>query len=159
MTVGGKFHERTRRPGAVLFNRSPGKCASILRKIPWSFVSPSTSTSPLYEHSCRLPERTLWFGRASLYEDRVTIRGWTWRGRFRRDIPIERIDDLNWRPVPDGPNLVLHLHDGADVAFRLESGAGLWNARLHELIGKSLLDKTSLSEDGAVGGAAGDDSS
>ena len=103
---------------------------------------------PLYSHRCTLPDRSLWFGRASLYEDRITIQGWTWQGRYRRSIIVDRIDEVDWRPKPEGPNLRLRLEDESVVRFRLLKGGGLWNAKLHDLIGESVLDQYSVSRNG-----------
>ena len=88
---------------------------------------------------CHLPRRSLWFGRACLYEDRICIRGWTWRGRYRRTIPLERIATIKWWAVLDDVNFLLHLDDGRAVPLQLANGAGTWNVRLHELLGRSLL--------------------
>lgn len=106
------------------------------------------SSDPLYSHRCSLPDRTLWFGRASLYEDRITLQGWTWRGRYRREVSVDRIEEVDWRPRPDGPNLMLDLDDGTRLRIRLHKGGGLWNAKLHALLGESLLDRHTLSTDG-----------
>jgi len=103
---------------------------------------------PLYSHRCTLPDRSLWFGRASLYEDRITIQGWTWQGRYRRSIIVDRIDEVDWRPKPEGPNLRLRLEDESVVRLRLLKGGGLWNAKLHDLIGESVLDQYSVSRNG-----------
>lgn len=112
-------------------------------------LSPSLATpDPLYSHRCTLPNRSLWFGRASLYEDRITIQGWTWQGRYRREIVVNRIEEVDWRPKPEGPNLTLHFEDGRVVRFRLRKGGGLWNAKLHALIGETVLDKYSVSRNG-----------
>ncbi len=102
------------------------------------------SSDPIYSHRCSLPDRTLWFGQASLYEDRINVRGWTWRGRYERTVEVDTIDEVEWRPQPERPNLLLHLTDGSTVFLRLRKGAGLWNAKLHALLGQSVLDKHSL---------------
>lgn len=108
----------------------------------------NSSADPLYEHRCTLPGRTLWFGRASLYENRICIQGWTWQGRYQREVVVEDINDVDWRPRPSGPNMTLHLDGDRVVRFRLRKGGGLWNAKLHDLIGKSLLNRHSLPEEG-----------
>ncbi len=97
------------------------------------------TADPFYSHRCSLSDRILWFGKASLYEDRVCIQGWTWRGRYRQTIAVEDIDEVEWRPRPKGSNLILHLEDGQTVPFRLRKGAGLWNAKLHDLLDQSVL--------------------
>lgn len=111
-------------------------------------MTASISSAPLYSHRCTVPDRTLWFGEASLYEDRITVQGWTWRGRYQREIAIDRIDEVDWRPGPNKPNLILRLDDGRDVRIRLQKGGGLWHAKLHDLLGESLLDRHGLSTDG-----------
>jgi hypothetical protein len=93
----------------------------------------------LLSNRCRVPQRTLWFGRASLYEDRVCIQGWTWRGRYERVIPVARIDRVQWWAVIDDVNFLMHLEDGDAVPLQLEKGAGTWNVKLHGLLGQSLL--------------------
>lgn len=105
---------------------------------------------PEHSHRCTLPDRSLWFGQASLYEDRITIEGWTWQGWYEQEISVDRIEDVDWRPQPSGPNLTLMLEDGSTVPLRLEKGGGLWNAKLHDLLGQSVLDQYSLSKNGAA---------
>lgn len=101
---------------------------------------------PLLSNRCMLPHRTLWFGRALLYEDRVCIRGWTWRGRYRRVIPLERIDRVKWWAVVDDVNLLIHLDDGGAVPLQLRTGAGNWNVELHNLLGQSVTAHHSLPD-------------
>lgn len=95
--------------------------------------------SPLLTNRCRLPQRSLWFGRALLYEDRVRIQGWTWRGRYERVIPTDRIDRVQWWAVVDDVNFMLHLKNGGAVPLQLLKGAGTWNVKLHDLLGQSLM--------------------
>ena len=86
-----------------------------------------------------------------LYEDRVCIRGWTWRGRYRRVIPLERIDRVKWWAVLDDVNFSIHLDDGGAVPLQLRKGAGTWNVELHNLLGQSMMDHHSLpDEDGEM---------
>jgi hypothetical protein len=107
--------------------------------------------APLLSNRCRLPHRMLWFGRAFLHEEHVCIRGWTWRGRYRRVVPIERIDRVKWRAVLDDVNLFLHLDDGEMVPLQLRKGAGTWNVELHNLLGQRVMNHHSLpSEDPSV---------
>lgn len=101
----------------------------------------SSNRSPILTNRCRVPHRSLWFGRALLYDDRVCIRGWTWRGRYRRVVPLERIDEVKWWAVLDEVNFLLRLDDGAVVPLELRNGAGTWNVKLHNLLGKSMLDR------------------
>jgi len=105
-----------------------------------------SASQPTYRHPCTLPDRSLWFGQASLYDEHIVIEGWTWRGRYRREIPIRRIESVNWRSRLQGPNLELTLCDGATVAVRLQKGVGLWNAKLHALLGQSMVGGGCLPE-------------
>lgn len=98
-----------------------------------------SSRSALLSNRCQIPGRTLWFGRALLYEDRICIRGWTLRGRYRRVVPLERVKDVQWWAVLDDVNFVLRLDDGGTVPLQLMKGAGTWNVQLHRLLGKSIL--------------------
>lgn len=91
-----------------------------------------------------MPHRTLWFGRAILYEDRVCIKGWTWRGRYRDVIPLADVDGVRWWAVLDDVNFLLQLDDGRAVPLQLVTGAGAWNAKLHALLGKSMLAHESV---------------
>jgi hypothetical protein len=107
----------------------------------------SSRSAPLLTTRCHLPRRTLWWGRAALYPDRVCIRGWNWRGRYRRVVPLERIDEVTWWAVTDDVNFLLRLDDGRAVPLQLRRGAGTWNAKLHDLLGQSLLARHSLPTD------------
>lgn len=106
----------------------------------------SSSDPPLLSHACQLPQRTLWFGRARLYEDRVCIQGWTWSGGYRKIIPLERIDRVQWLAVIDDVNFVLHLENGRAVPFQLLQGAGTWNVKLHGLLDQRLPAHQSLPD-------------
>lgn len=106
------------------------------------------SSQSIYTHRCSLPNRILWFGKAVLYEDQVVVKGWTWRGRYRREIAIDDIDEVEWRPRPTKPNLILHLDEGQVFPLRLREGAGLWNAKLHDLLDESLLEDRGLPQNG-----------
>lgn len=105
-----------------------------------------SSEPPLLSHSCQLPKRTLWFGRAQLYEDRVCLQGWTWWGQYRKTIPLARIARVRWLAVVDDVNFVLHLKNGRSVPFQLLQGAGSWNVKLHNLLGQRLLAHRSVPD-------------
>jgi len=109
----------------------------------------STPAAPLLSTRCRLPQRTLWFGRAVLFPDRVCIRGWHWRGRYRRVIPLERIDEVTWWAVPNDVNFLLHLDTGDAVPLQLLKSAGNWNVKLHGLLGKSMMKHHRLPDETA----------
>lgn len=96
-------------------------------------------TSSLLTNRCQLPCRSLWFGRAHLFEDGVRIVGWQFWGRYDRHVPLERIQEVEWRTVVDDINLILHLEDGGVVPLQLLKNAGTWNMKLHDLLGQSVL--------------------
>lgn len=102
--------------------------------------------SLLLSTRCQLPRRPLWFGRALLYRDRICIRGWTWQGRYRRLIPLERVERVQWWAVLKDVNFLLHLDDGRVVPVQLLSGAGTWNVKLHALLGQSVLAHQQLPD-------------
>jgi hypothetical protein len=54
-------------------------------------------------------------------------------------VPLDRIARVKWWAVLDDVNFVLCLDDGRTVPLQLLKEAGRWNARVHELLGKSLL--------------------
>jgi len=106
----------------------------------------SSVETPILTNRCLIPHRRLWFGRAYLYTDRIRIQGWTWSGRYRRVIPLERIDDIKWWAVIDDVNFLVHLDDGTAVPLQLQKGAGTWNVELHDLLGKSMLADHTLPD-------------
>jgi hypothetical protein len=106
----------------------------------------ASASDPLLSNRCRLPHRTLWWGRALLYEDRVCVTGWTWRGRYRRVIPLDRIEGVKWWAVPYDVNFLIRLDGGGGVPLRLVKGAGTWNARLRNLLGEEILAQQALSD-------------
>lgn len=61
---------------------------------------------------------------------------------------MEDIEEVEWRPQPERPNLYLHLTDGKTIPLRLRKGAGLWNAKLHDLLDQSLFEDHNLPKNG-----------
>jgi hypothetical protein len=66
-------------------------------------------------------------------------------------VALDDIDEVEWRPRPTKPNLILHLDDGNVLPLRLHEGAGLWNAKLHDLLDESLLEDRGLPKNGNAG--------
>ncbi len=106
----------------------------------------SSKRSPILSNRCLCPHLSLWFGRATLYSDRVCIQGWTWQGRHRRVVPLERIESVKWWAVTDDVNVLLRLDDGRAIPLQLRRGAGSWNAKLHDLLGQSMLSHHALPD-------------
>ncbi|PSQ61529.1 MAG: hypothetical protein BRD27_03250 [Bacteroidetes bacterium QH_10_64_19] len=61
---------------------------------------------------------------------------------------MDEIAEIDWRPRPERANLILHLKDERIFRLRLHKGAGLWNAKLHDLLGQSVLGDRGLPRNG-----------
>jgi len=57
---------------------------------------------------------------------------------------VAEIEEVEWRPRPEGANFILHLEDKPAFPLRLRRGAGLWNAKLHDLLGQPMLGDRGL---------------
>ncbi len=68
----------------------------------------------------------LLFARATLEDAHLTLTGWTWRGRYRRRIPLRRILHVDARGDDE---LILWLFDGETLRLRMRH-ARAWKARL-----------------------------
>ncbi len=66
------------------------------------------------------------FARVTLEDDHLTRTGWTWRGRYRRRIPLDRILHVDARGDDE---LILWLFDGETLRLRMKH-ARAWKARL-----------------------------
>ncbi len=74
-------------------------------------------------------------GRLQLFPDAVHLTGWTLKGRYRRRIPLHTIERVEWLPVAEGANLVLHLCEEAPVNLVLKKAAGTWKFEIQALLG------------------------
>ena len=92
--------------------------------------------SPILSTRCSLPGKSLWFGRAELYEERICLSGWTWSGRFQREIPLPVIERVKWWAAEE-VNFVLYLCHDRVVPIQLHRNAGIWNYELRDLLGLS----------------------
>lgn len=72
----------------------------------------------------------LLFARAVLSPTHLTLIGWTWRGRYRRQIAITRILHVDARQADE---LILWLFDGETVRLRLNQ-AHRWKAEIERQI-------------------------
>lgn len=93
------------------------------------------SADPLLTTPCRVPDLGLRRGRLRLFPHAVQLTGWTLKGRYRRRIPLHRIERVEWLPVTEGPNLVLHLCEDAPINLVLLKAAGTWKFELQALLG------------------------
>ena len=69
--------------------------------------------------------------RARLYDDRLELSGWQWRGRFRRRIPLDHILQVD---VPGDDELLLWLVNGRTIRLGI-SRAHEWKNVLIEQSG------------------------
>lgn len=69
----------------------------------------------------------LLFARATLEDDHLALAGWTWRGRYRRRIPRDRILHADARGDDE---LILWLFDGETLRLHIERPAA-WKAALN----------------------------
>lgn len=87
---------------------------------------------PLLSTRCRLPDRTLWFGRARLFEDRIELSGWTLRGRYGRTVALADVEEVEWWTGEEKVNFALHLKEGRSVPLHLRQAAGTWKFEVQE---------------------------
>ena len=73
------------------------------------------------------------FTRARLYADRLVLQGWSWRGHFRRDIPLHALKEVIWWTGATRVNLELRYH-GDDRFLFWVSGAELWKLAIENRI-------------------------
>lgn len=92
----------------------------------------STNSSPLLESSVSLPDRTLFFGRAELYDTHIHISGWRWTSRYERRIDLRNLDRVETWSRASEVNMVLHVENEAAQSLRLEKGVMLWHWKLKE---------------------------
>ncbi len=70
---------------------------------------------------------SLLWGRVRLGPDGLSLTGWTWRGRYRRQIPFDRILHVDARADDE---LVLWLFNGEALRLRINRSAA-WKAALN----------------------------
>ncbi len=68
----------------------------------------------------------LLFARATLDQDNLALTGWTWRGRYQRQIPFDRILHADARGDDE---LILWLFDGETLRLRMKH-ARAWKDHL-----------------------------
>lgn len=88
-------------------------------------MSEAPLSSPL-----SLKDGTLWFGEIELHDEKIVISGWTWDGRFEKDIPIRKIKAFETWSNRKGANFRLRLDGEASIKGRIEKGLGLWQNTL-----------------------------
>lgn len=93
--------------------------------------APSALDKPLLSHAFRLSGSWHPFGRLALFPDRIERRV---LGRVREVIPLSAVRDVQWQTTDNtASNFTLHLHDKRVLTGHLR-GAGLWKAKLQEML-------------------------
>ncbi len=79
---------------------------------------------------CRLPDRCLFLGRARLFPEWIRVTGWTWTGRYDRQIPLAEMRSVAWFAGPGRQNgLVFEMRDDSRIPLLL-NGSLLWKFAL-----------------------------
>ena len=95
-------------------------------------TSLDTNSSPLLTTSVSLPNRTLWFGTAELYQTGLHISGWQWTGPYEKRIDLAALERVETRARAERPNVRVHTDDSVH-SLHLETGVMLWHWKLKEL--------------------------
>jgi len=91
-----------------------------------------TNSTPLLSTDVSLPDQTLWFGQAELYDTFIYVSGWTWTGRYERRIEVNDIEQAETWSRSGGANLVLYIGNTREP-LRLKTGIMLWHWKLKDL--------------------------
>ncbi|PQJ34157.1 hypothetical protein BSZ35_05665 [Salinibacter sp. 10B] len=87
-------------------------------------------TDPEEEYILRsaltLQRRTLWLGTIALYDDRLSITGWSWTGAVDHTLPLDEIRLVEIWPVPRGVNLAIFPEQGASLYCRIAEDILRW---------------------------------
>lgn len=89
-----------------------------------------SSSDALFATRCRPAAHRLLLGRLALYDDALTLRGWSLRGRYERRIPLREIERVEWSSGP-GVNLVLFLKEERPLPLIVKA-PGLWKYTLQD---------------------------
>ena len=74
-------------------------------------------SSPALHSWFAFRDPALLFARATLDEDHLALTGWTWHGRYQRQIPLDRILHADARGDDE---LILWLFDGETLRLHIE---------------------------------------
>lgn len=76
-------------------------------------------------------------GRARLYDNRIELSGWSFRGRFHRRLELDAVENVEWFTAVKGrPNLCVVMEGGAEHYFWVQA-AGTWCYEIRKLVGVS----------------------
>jgi len=83
--------------------------------------------------------RSLFGARILLHQHALILKGWSWRGAYKRTFPLETIADIEWWEGKNDCNFALKFNDGESMGLWVK-GAGLWKYEIEEQQRKALRD-------------------
>lgn len=91
---------------------------------------PERTTDVRLSSPAALKDRSLWFGKIELYENDIVISGWTWSGPTVERIPISNLLLFETWAEREGTNFRLEIDGELPIRGRIETGVGLWEAKM-----------------------------
>ncbi len=91
----------------------------------------------------RMPHRHVSLGRARLYGDRIDLRGWGLRGRYRRRIPLSHVASFEYHGLEAGANLSIYLVNGDQMHLHVKE-AHRWRERFEQWLEYDVLPSAKL---------------
>lgn len=83
---------------------------------------------------CRPEKGGILSASATLYPDRIELRGWSLAGRYKEKVLLRNVERVEWwTSFPKTPNTRLTFSDGSSRVFWFEQG-GVWRFELGKLI-------------------------
>lgn len=95
-------------------------------------MSAADEQDAILRSALTLQRSTLWFGTMTLFENRLSITGWSWTGRVDRTLPLDDVRLVEMWPVPRGVNLAIYPEDGRPLFCRVAEDLLLWVNELRE---------------------------
>jgi hypothetical protein len=89
-------------------------------------MSAADEQTPILRSALTLQRSTLWLGTMALYEDRLSITGWSWTGRVDRTLSLDDVRLVEMWPVPRGVNLAIYPTDGGPLFCRVAEDLLRW---------------------------------
>ncbi len=98
---------------------------------------------PLVSKRFRFADRSVLYGHAQLFGDRVELSGWRLLGRFNMQIPIDEVVDVEYHPLDQNGNLCLTLEDGSEMKLVVQD-AHEWRQHFQSWLSYSVLASARL---------------
>ena len=98
---------------------------------------------PLVTKRFRYADRSVVYGQAQLFGDRIELRGWQLLGRFTKQIPLEQVVDVSYHPLNEDGNLQMTLDDGEEVKLVMQD-AHEWRQHFENWLSYNVLASARL---------------